>query len=84
MYVSQALDLLEGLIPMGDEARDMNAKHLRKLIVFAIMWSLGAILELEDRKKVNIILLSFKTKLFLREGRGAMVRAWCFANEEKV
>ena len=58
MYVSQALALLEGLIPAGDEAKDMTPKHLAKLIVFAVMWSMGALLELDDRKKVTVYVLA--------------------------
>ena len=54
MYVRQALDLLEGLIATGDESKQINVSHLQKLIVFAIMWSLGALLELEDKKKVSV------------------------------
>ncbi len=50
----QAIDLLEGLIPGGDEAKDIKAQYLTKLIVFAVMWSLGSVLELDDRKKVGI------------------------------
>jgi hypothetical protein len=52
MYVRQALDVLEGLIPVGEDAKTLNTKVLEKLIVFSIMWSLGALLELDDRKKV--------------------------------
>ena len=54
MYVRQALDLLEGLIT-ADDSKEITVAHLQKLIVFAIMWSLGALLELDDRKKVRII-----------------------------
>lgn len=53
MYVRQSIDLLEGLIPGGDEGKDMKPLHLQKLFIFAVMFSLGAILELEDRKKVK-------------------------------
>ncbi len=53
MYVRQAIDLLEGLIPGGDEGKDLQVPVLEKFIVFAFMWSLGALLELDDRKKVN-------------------------------
>lgn len=49
----QALDLLDGLIPATDQ--EMSAVHLQKLIVFAVMWSLGAVLEIEDRKKVRSV-----------------------------
>jgi dynein heavy chain len=51
-YVRQAIDLLEGLIPRRDDNKDIPRDHLEKLIVFAIMWSLGALLEQVDRKKV--------------------------------
>lgn len=56
MYVRQAIDLLEGLIPTGDDEKNLTTPTLTKLIVFAIMWSLGALLELEDRKMVNPLL----------------------------
>lgn len=48
----QATDLLDGLIPGGEEGKDLTVSVLEKIIVFAIMWSLGALLELDDRKKV--------------------------------
>ena len=54
MYVRQSIDLLEGLIPGGDEGKDMKPDHLQKLFIFAMMFSLGGILELDDRKKVGI------------------------------
>jgi len=53
MYVRQAIDLLEGLFVCTDENKELNVHHVQKLIVFAIMWSLGALLELDDRKKVT-------------------------------
>lgn len=53
MYVRQALDLLEGLVSVFEEGKDVNVAHLQKLIVFTIMWSLGALLELDDRKKAS-------------------------------
>jgi len=56
MYVRQALDLLEGLIPVSEDNKDISSNHLKLLIVFAIMWSLGALLELSDRRKVTITL----------------------------
>ena len=54
MYVRQAIDILEGLLPPGDEGKDMTADHINRVIVFATMWSLGALLELDDRKKVYL------------------------------
>ena len=43
MYVRQATDLLDGLIPGGEEGKDLTVAILEKIIVFAIMWSLGAL-----------------------------------------
>ena len=53
MYVRQALDLLEGLIPVSEDNKDISSNHLKLLIVFSVMWSLGALLELSDRQKVG-------------------------------
>ena len=56
IYVRQALDLLEGLIPESEDNKDISSNHLKLLIVFAVMWSLGALLELSDRRKVRAYL----------------------------
>jgi len=53
MYIWQAIDLLEGLLTVTDENKEVGVHHVQKLIVFAVMWSLGALLEPDDRKKVN-------------------------------
>ena len=52
MAVRQAIDLMEGLIPTGDDEKNLTPTTLKKIIVFALMWSLGALLEIEDRRKV--------------------------------
>jgi dynein heavy chain len=57
MYVRQSLDLLEGLI--NKEKQPSNAQ-LGRLYVFALMWSLGALLELYDRKKLEEFLIEQK------------------------
>ena len=48
MYVRQSLDLLEGLV---SKDKTPTAPQLGRYYVFAMMWSLGAMLELYDRKK---------------------------------
>jgi len=60
MYIRQAIDLLEGLFTCTDENKELGVHHVQKLIVFAIMWSLGALLEPEDRKKVSNISVSLR------------------------
>jgi len=64
MYIRQAIDLLEGLFTSTDDNKELTVQHIQKLIVFAIMWSLGALLELDDRKKVSqytviVIIMSY-------------------------
>lgn len=49
------MNILEGLIPGEDAPKQADASHLENLFVFSLMWSVGALLELEDRKKVLLI-----------------------------
>ena len=44
----QACNVLAGTIPAREDCNDFNAT-ISKLFVFALMWSVGALLELEDR-----------------------------------
>lgn len=50
-YVKQCMDLLSGLIPKDENL--CNETTLQRLYIFALMWSVGAILELEDRAKME-------------------------------
>ncbi|XP_041975311.1 dynein axonemal heavy chain 8 [Aricia agestis] len=63
IYIRQCIDVLEGLLaietPSGKPHTD---RHLERLFVFAMMWSLGAVLELEDRLRMA----EFMTKLPVR------------------
>lgn len=56
----QAIDLLDGLIPNREEHGQLPVAHLNKLIVFALMWSTGALLELDDRSKMEMHMRSTK------------------------
>ncbi|XP_072165822.1 dynein axonemal heavy chain 8-like [Diadema setosum] len=66
-FIKQAVDLLEGLIPVRDEHdhSTMPAPHLEKLFIFALMWSLGALLELEDRARMEAFIVAHESKLAL-------------------
>lgn len=57
MYAKQSLDLLQGLINK-DKAPAPDV--LARLYVFALMWSVGALLELFDRKKLEEFLVEKK------------------------
>lgn len=57
MYTRQSLDLLEGLV---NKDKTPTAPQLGRYYVFALMWSLGALLELYDRKKFEEFLFEQK------------------------
>lgn len=48
------------MIPNRDENGLLATSHLNKLIVFALMWSAGALLELDDRAKMEEHMRSLK------------------------
>lgn len=56
---------MEGLIPSKEEGGISCLAHLHKLFVFGIMWSLGALLELENREKLESFLRTHESKLDL-------------------
>ena len=58
----QACDLLEGLIPNKEDKSQLPQKHMEKLFIFSLMWSMGAILELDDREKLQQYLLNHESR----------------------
>ena len=53
-FFFKAIDILDGLIPNRDEHGILPSSYLNKLIVFSLMWSTGALLELDDRAKMEL------------------------------
>ncbi|GAB1610879.1 dynein axonemal heavy chain 5 [Argonauta hians] len=52
-YVAQTLTLMEGYLPNEDDLKDIDTTRLENIVFFALMWSLGALLELHDRDLIQ-------------------------------
>ncbi|XP_074653701.1 dynein axonemal heavy chain 8-like [Tubulanus polymorphus] len=63
--IKQACDLLEGLIPSKDDKGSLSKDWLEKLFIFALMWSLGALMELDDRARMERFLVEHDSRLNL-------------------
>ncbi|KAG5882158.1 Dynein heavy chain 5, partial [Gonioctena quinquepunctata] len=63
LYIRQCYDVLQGILDISDEPRVWTDKQLERLFLFSVMWSLGAILELDDREKLEQFALAHSSKL---------------------
>lgn len=61
MYIRQTLDILDGQILANKDNK--TPKFLERIFLFAMMWSLGAVLELEDREKLDVFVTKHHSKL---------------------
>ncbi|XP_068603948.1 LOW QUALITY PROTEIN: dynein axonemal heavy chain 5 [Brachionichthys hirsutus] len=68
MYIRQTIDLLQGLLPAAEEKQPSRV-DVGRLFVFALMWSLGALLELDDRDKMEAFLKTHSSSLDLPQTR---------------
>ncbi|XP_078395203.1 dynein axonemal heavy chain 5 [Cetorhinus maximus] len=59
--ITQCINMLDGLIPPKEQGGEVTREHLERLYVFSLMWSLGALLELEDRRKMEHWLRTHET-----------------------
>ncbi|KAI9150964.1 hypothetical protein H9P43_009579 [Blastocladiella emersonii ATCC 22665] len=56
-FITNTTLLLNGLIPKADSGKAVTSDYLGKLYVFSMFWSLGSLLELDERKKLQVFLL---------------------------
>ncbi|XP_075973556.1 dynein heavy chain 8, axonemal kl-3 [Anticarsia gemmatalis] len=82
IYVRQCIDVLIGLlqieIPGGKAHTD---RHLERLFIFAMMWSLGAVLELDARTRMAEFMTKLPVKL---DWPGAKSKEWIMPFEYMV
>ncbi|XP_053268003.1 dynein axonemal heavy chain 5 [Pleuronectes platessa] len=64
MYIRQTVDLLQGLLPAAEEKPGCHV-DVGRLFMFVVMWSLGALLELDDRAKMEAFLKGHGSSLDL-------------------
>ncbi|NWQ86048.1 DYH5 protein, partial [Burhinus bistriatus] len=51
--ITQSINMLQGLIPPKEQGGELTPKYLERLYIFSLTWSVGALLELEDRRKME-------------------------------
>lgn len=64
LYIRQMLDILDGLL----EKKPKGTRHLERLFLFALMWTLGAVLEIEERAKLEVYILKNFSKMSKQNG----------------
>ncbi|OAD58895.1 Dynein heavy chain 8, axonemal [Eufriesea mexicana] len=62
IYIRQCIDLLEGLLTTNKDSKVLPDYHIEKIFLFSLMWSLGAVLELEERNALQEFLLHHESK----------------------
>ncbi|XP_073529664.1 dynein axonemal heavy chain 8-like [Phyllobates terribilis] len=66
-YITQSINILEGCTPTTAEYGIADPGRLHRLFVFALMWSLGSLLEQDGRDRFEAFLRNHKCELDLPE-----------------
>uniref|UniRef100_A0A3P9NGZ4 Dynein axonemal heavy chain 8 n=1 Tax=Poecilia reticulata TaxID=8081 RepID=A0A3P9NGZ4_POERE len=68
-YIMQSVNLLEGFLPAKEVPGFAGSKHLERIFVFCLMWSIGAILELDGRDKLEEYMRGHESKIDLPKSK---------------
>lgn len=60
IYIKQMLEILDGLMA---DCSNRSERYLERTFLFALMWTLGAVLEIKEREKLEEFLLKHPSKL---------------------
>lgn len=63
MYIRQCCDIITGMLEVEEEPKTFTDKHLERIFLFSLMWSLGAVLELDDRILLEQQIMAHPSKL---------------------
>ncbi|XP_047526251.1 dynein axonemal heavy chain 8 [Pieris napi] len=82
IYVRQCIDVLIGLLQIEIPGGKLHTdRHLERLFVFAMMWSLGAVLELDARTRMAEYMTKLPVKI---DWPGAKSKEWIMPFEYMV
>lgn len=60
IYIKQMLEILDGLLA---DCSNRSERYLERTFLFALMWTLGAVLEIKEREKLEEFLIKHPSKL---------------------
>lgn len=60
IYIKQLLEILDGLL---EDSTNRSEKYLERTFLFAMMWTLGAVLEINERDKLEEFFIKHPSKL---------------------
>ncbi|KAL0851104.1 hypothetical protein ABMA28_006975, partial [Loxostege sticticalis] len=82
IYIRQAIDVLIGLLQIEIPGGKLHTdRHLERLFIFSMMWSLGAVLELDARTRMAEYMTKLPVKL---DWPGAKSKEWIMPFEFMV
>lgn len=60
IYIKQMLEIMDGIL---EECSNRTERFLERMFLFALMWTLGAVLEIKERDKFEEFLVKHPSKL---------------------